>query len=149
MRKITLGVALGALLSAAVGSAPALAAGGAVVTIYKSASCGCCGGWAEHMRESGYAVTEKNVEDMDMVKQMFAVPDDLLSCHTAIIDGYVFEGHVPASDIARVLEQRPTIKGLATPGMPADAPGMDAATGEPYEVVSFDTAGNMKVFARH
>lgn len=149
MRKITLGFAFGALFWAAIGSTPALAGDATAVTVYKSPYCGCCGGWSDHMRQSGYDVTEKTLEDMDPVKQLFGIPDDLRSCHTAVIDGYVFEGHVPASDVARVLDERPAIKGLSAPGMPADAPGMDAATGEPYDVISFDAEGKTTVYATH
>jgi len=102
MRKPLLAFALGAVL-AGFSASPALADGGKSMTMYKSPTCGCCGGWADHMRASGYEVTEKAVDDMDVVKQMFGVPGDLLSCHTAVVDGYVVEGHVPAADVDRLL----------------------------------------------
>jgi len=149
MRRMTLGLAFGALLGGLAVAGPAQAGDAVAVTVYKSPTCGCCGGWADHMRAAGFQVTEKAVENMSMVKQMTGVPDDLLSCHTAVIDGYVVEGHVPASDIARLLDERPAIKGLSAPGMPADAPGMDVGTGEPYDVVSFDGEGGRSVYARH
>lgn len=148
MRKPLLAFALGAVL-AGFSASPALADGGKSMTMYKSPTCGCCGGWADHMRASGYEVTEKAVDDMDVVKQMFGVPGDLLSCHTAVVDGYVVEGHVPAADVDRLLAERPAVKGLSAPGMPADAPGMDANTGEPYDVVTFDEAGATGVYATH
>ena len=83
------------------------------------------------------------------IKQARSVPDHLVSCHTAVVDGYLVEGHVPAADVLRLIRQRPAAKGLAVPGMPATAPGMDQPSGQPYRVVLFGAIGGDRVFARH
>ena len=83
------------------------------------------------------------------MKRMAGVPDDLASCHTARVGGYVLEGHVPADDVKRLLAERPQARGLAVPGMPQDAPGMDIVSGQPYQVVLFGAAGGPQVFSRH
>jgi len=119
------------------------------VEVWKSPSCGCCTGWVEHMRTAGFAVTVHDVDDVQPMKDASGVPGQLASCHTAKVGGYVVEGHVPASDIRRLLSEKPKARGLSVPGMPADAPGMDMATGQPYEVVLFGGDGGDRVYARH
>lgn len=119
-----------------------------MVEVWKSPSCGCCGGWVDHMRAAGFTVKVHDVENMDIVKKVKGVPDALGSCHTALIGGYVVEGHVPAQDVRRLLAERPRAKGLSAPGMPQDAPGMDMNTGQRYDVVLF-SENETKVFAQH
>ena len=119
------------------------------VEVWKSPSCGCCTGWVRHMQSAGFAVTVHDVDDVQPMKDMAGVPDQYASCHTARVAGYTIEGHVPASDIRRLLAERPKARGLSVPGMPADAPGMDGRSGEPYSVVLFGAEGGDKVFARH
>lgn len=119
-----------------------------VVEVWKSASCLCCGAWVDHMTASGFAATVHEVDDVAPIKAANGVPASLHSCHTAMVDGYVLEGHVPAEDVRRLLAERPAAKGLAVPGMPQDAPGMDLNTGEPYRVVLFGTPdGRMRIYA--
>lgn len=138
-------VALAALMTIT-GSALA-DAGKPEITVYKSASCGCCGGWVDHMRANGYTVHAKNVEAMDMVKQMMGVPAALESCHTATVNGYVIEGHVPAEAVDRLLAERPQAAGLAVPGMPIGSPGMEqGGMTEPYAAMVFDHAGRAQTF---
>ncbi len=122
-----------------------------VVSVYKSPTCGCCNGWVEHMEEAGFVVEAHDVSDVATVKQENHVPGGLQSCHTAIVDGYVIEGHVPAEDISQLLAERPDVAGLAVPGMPVGSPGMEIAgnPGQPFDVISFDVDGNMDVFASH
>lgn len=147
------GLALGVLALAW----PGLAGGGpeietaapGEVVVYRSPACGCCGAWAEHLREGGFEVRERNRTDMAEVKAELGVPDDLYSCHTAVVDGYVLEGHVPASDLRRLLAERPDVAGLAVPGMPTGSPGMEGPDPDRYAVVAFDGAGGRTVFARH
>jgi len=130
----------------------ALSAGGvqaADVTVYKSATCGCCNGWIKHMEANGFKVKAQNVSDLDAIKRRYGVTPNLASCHTAIIDGYVVEGHVPASDVKRLLRERPKVKGITAPGMPQSAPGMDAPYKQPYQTLTFDDAGRVQVFATH
>jgi hypothetical protein len=119
------------------------------VTVYKSPTCGCCKLWEQHLQRAGFTVKSVNVEDVVAVKIKHGVAPELGACHTALVEGYVIEGHVPAADIRRLLKQRPNIKGLAVPGMPMGSPGMEGPTREPYNVLSFDAAGNTRVFARH
>lgn len=138
----------GALFGGAVLGGPALA--GPVVEVWKAASCGCCAGWVKHMQASGFDVKVREVEDVDPIKAANGVPQTLHSCHTAVVDGYVLEGHVPAGDVKRLLTERPKARGLSVPGMPQDAPGMDMNTGEPYQTVLFGTPdGTMRVYANH
>lgn len=103
------------------------------------------------MEENGYTVKAEDVENLEAVKRQYSIPPLLQSCHTAIVDGYIIEGHVPAEDIARLLKERPEIIGLAVPGMPIGSPGMEVegAEDEPYDVIAFDAGGNMEVFASH
>jgi hypothetical protein len=124
-------------------------AAGQEVEVWKSPSCGCCKGWIDHMRAAGFAVTAHDVDDVQPAKTATGVPERLGSCHTAKVGGYVVEGHVPAGDVRRLLSERPKARGLSVPGMPADAPGMDMSTGEPFEVVLFGADGGDQVYARH
>jgi hypothetical protein len=118
-------------------------------TVYKSATCGCCKKWVEHMEKSGYKVTAHDVPDVTVYKKRYGVPDTLVSCHTAIVtSGYIVEGHVPADVIDKLVAQAPKdIIGLAVPGMPQGSPGMESATKDKYDIVAFDKAGKTKVFA--
>jgi hypothetical protein len=148
-------IGLGGLAAAAAGAFafPGLFGYGAAkageVLVYKSPSCGCCGQWAKHMRRNGFEVSVKNIDNISPIKERAGVPYDLESCHTAFIGGYVVEGHVPAENIRKMLADRPDIKGLAVPGMPASAPGMDSPENEPYTVYSFDAAGKTRAYASY
>jgi hypothetical protein len=126
---------------------PAASLAGPEVTVWKSPLCGCCGGWIAYMQGRGYKVTVNNVEDLDRYRQMLGVPDSLLSCHTARVAGYLVEGHVPEPAVARLLRERPDIKGIALPGMPVGAPGMDGKPGT-YEVLAFDKDGRSRLFLK-
>jgi hypothetical protein len=120
------------------------------VTVYKSPTCGCCNKWIEHLKKNGFKVEAHNVKDVKPYKIQNGVTPELSSCHTAIIDGYTIEGHVPASDIKRLLRERPKVDGLAVPGMPIGSPGMEQGNHkEKYNVISFDKKGNKKVFSSH
>lgn len=121
------------------------------VVMYKSPDCECCTGWAEHLRKAGFTVSIHKQDDMDAIKEKFGVSEQLSSCHTAIIDGFVIEGHVPAADIDRLLKERPDIVGLTAPGMPMKSPGMQEVGQKPegYSVLAFDKAGNTSLFHRY
>ena len=139
--------ALGITAAVSLGASPAKAAD--AVTVYRSPSCGCCEDWVEHLRANGFTVVVKNVEDVAQAKRRFSVPAQLQSCHTAIVDGYAVEGHVPASDIRRLLAERPRATGLAVPGMPIGSPGMEQGNQrEPYSTILFGPGGQ-SVYARH
>jgi hypothetical protein len=117
------------------------------VLVYKTPTCGCCNGWVEHMRAAGFTVDARDVTDIMSVKVDAGVPGAMSSCHTAIVDGYVVEGHVPADQIERLLADRPDIVGIAVPGMPTGSPGMEGRTPEPYQVLSIGRDGSAGVFA--
>jgi len=121
------------------------------ITVYKSSTCGCCTKWVDHIRANGFAPVVQDEEEMEALKDKLKVPEGVRSCHTAQIDGYLIEGHVPASDIRRLLAERPKTAGLAVPGMPPLTPGMAPPGVDPrdYEVVSFQPDGSTKLFARH
>ncbi|MFL5580662.1 MAG: DUF411 domain-containing protein [Gemmatimonadaceae bacterium] len=120
------------------------------MTVYKSPTCGCCKNWVEHVQAAGFKVTVRDTADVTPIKQQYGVADSLHSCHTAIVNGYVVEGHVPAEDIARMLKERPKIAGLAVPGMPMGSPGMEVGgTKSPYEVIAFTKGGKSSVYAKH
>jgi hypothetical protein len=118
------------------------------VHVYKSPDCGCCTKWMDHLRAEGFAVRATDVPDVTPVKLENGVPLRLAACHTAIVGGYVVEGHVPAADIHRILRERPDIAGLAVPGMPIGSPGMEGPNPEPYQVLAFGARG-VAVFAEH
>ncbi len=124
-----------------------------VVTIYKSPTCGCCGAWAEHMQQAGFQVREVNLSPaaLQQLKAKYGVPPNMVSCHTAIVDGYVVEGHVPAQEVQRLLKERPPVKGIAVPGMPVGSPGMEVPGGQvqPYTVYTFDEQGNAQPVANY
>jgi hypothetical protein len=116
------------------------------ITVWKSSTCGCCGGWVAYMRGKGYAVSVNNVADPDTIKASLGVPEPLYSCHTAKVDGYLIEGHVPEKAVAKLLAERPNIKGIALPGMPEGSPGMDGPPGI-YRIVGFEANGRIRRFA--
>jgi hypothetical protein len=120
------------------------------VAVYKSATCGCCAKWNDHMGKAGFTVTSTDVPDVAAVKDKHGVPAPLRSCHTAVVGGYVIEGHVPADVIKKLLRERPAVVGIAVPGMPTGSPGMEDPTGkrvDSYNVMSFDKSGQTKVYA--
>ncbi len=117
------------------------------VAVWKDPDCGCCTGWVRHMRDAGFSVTVRDTTDMAAIKAARGVPDALQSCHTAVVAGYVIEGHVPAPAIQRLIAEQPAGRGLAVPGMPASAPGMDQP-GEPFDVLLFGPPAGTRIYAR-
>jgi hypothetical protein len=133
--------------SAAKVAAAAPAAQTVEVTVYKSPTCGCCTKWEDHLRENGFHVTSVQREDMNTIKQEHGIPQGLQSCHTALVNGYAVEGHVPADVIRKLLTERPRVKGIAVPGMPMGSPGMEGPHKDEYEVYTFDASGPKDVYA--
>jgi len=120
------------------------------MTVYRSESCGCCGKWITHAQQNQFNIKSVISDDMLAIKAKLGVPEKLASCHTAIVDGYVIEGHVPAEDIKKLLQTKPNLAGIAAPGMPLGSPGMEmAGQKDAYRVVSFDKEGKFEVFAGH
>lgn len=150
------GVALGGTALTALGAEMLAAQQGQAalptMTVYKSASCGCCTLWVEHAQASGFTVRTVNTDDLNTVKREMGIPPRLASCHTVMVGGYVVEGHVPADDVKRLLREKPKVRGLAVPGMPIGSPGMEQGPPsgyERYDVLTFDANGATKVFATH
>ena len=116
------------------------------MVVSKDPSCGCCGAWVEHVRAAGFVVEVVETGDLDAVKARLGVPSNLASCHTAEVGGYVIEGHVPAVAIRRLLDEKPSARGLAVPGMPVGSPGMEVPGSAPdtYDVVLFGPLGQQR-----
>jgi hypothetical protein len=130
---------------------PLLEGGGTPITVYKSKSCGCCAKWVDYLSGAGFSPTVYDQEDMDSIKDSLGVPSELRSCHTAVLDRYLIEGHVPATDIRRLSAGKSKLQGLAVPGMPPGTPGM-APAGAPiegFEVIGFSSNGSRSTFARY
>lgn len=119
------------------------------VTMYKNPGCQCCTKWANHLEEYGFTVTEEPTNQLVSIKADWDVPYSVQACHTAVVGDYVVEGHVPAEDVKRMLEERPDVIGIGVGGMPIGSPGMEGPNPEPYNVYAFDGDGNQTVWARH
>lgn len=119
------------------------------ITVYRVKTCGCCGKWAEHLKQAGFDVTVNIVDDVAKVEGRNRVPEQLRTCHVAFLGPYAIEGHVPADVIKDLLKKRPRgIDGLAVPGMPLGSPGMESPSPQRYEILAFDRKGGISVFAR-
>ena len=141
------GVSVAVVSSQGTKSAPA--AGKPSVAVFKSPTCGCCAKWNEHMTAAGYAVASTDRTDMNAIKDEHRIPSALRSCHTALVAGYVVEGHVPADVVAKLLAEKPAgVVGIAVPGMPAGSPGMESPDGfkTPYQVLAFTKDGQSRVY---
>lgn len=120
------------------------------MTVYKSASCGCCKDWVSYLERDGFTVTAIDTENVNQIKAENGLSEQSLkSCHTALIDGYVVEGHVPANDIRRLLSERPDVAGLSAPGMPMMSPGMGSLEPKGYDVLAFQKDGRSRVFSSY
>ncbi|MGE0705385.1 MAG: DUF411 domain-containing protein [Vicinamibacterales bacterium] len=122
-----------------------------VVDVYKTPTCGCCAKWVEHLQSHGFTVRTTDMTNLASVKASHRIPPHVESCHTAVVDGYVVEGHVPAADVQRLLTERPALSGLAVAGMPIGSPGMELPDVKPqvYDVMAFDKDGSARVFSTH
>jgi hypothetical protein len=141
---------LGLATTAFTVSSPVLAAA-LLMHVYKDPNCGCCEAWVQHVRAAGFVASVTETRTIKRLKDDLGVPKDLHSCHTAEVDGYVIEGHVPAQEIRRLLMERPTATGIAVAGMPIGSPGMEfpGSTPERYEVVLFGPHRRIELFARY
>jgi hypothetical protein len=122
-----------------------------LLEVFKTPTCGCCSQWVEHMRSNGFTVRTTDLNDLSEIKRSRGVPDQVQSCHTGVVNGYVVEGHVPANDVHRLLKEKPAVAGIAVGGMPVGSPGMEVpgTKGQPFNVMSFDKSGAIRVFAKH
>ena len=120
------------------------------VTVYKTRTCGCCGKWVEHLKTNGFTVDVQEVVSTSESRKKYGVPDELASCHTAVVNGYTVEGHVPADDITRLLKTKPKAAGIAVPGMPMGSPGMEqGGRRDSYRTLLFKADGTTSVFQDH
>ena len=119
------------------------------IMVYKSATCGCCKKWVTHLKREGFTVKTKDMKNMNLVKNKFGVERQFQSCHTAKVGKYFIEGHVSASDIKKLLKDKPNIKGLAAPGMPMGSPGMEGHRKDKYDVVAIDKNNIATVYSKH
>ncbi len=147
-RRALLARGIAATAAAVVSPALLRAAAGTPMLVYKDPNCGCCHNWVEIMRTSGFEVSVKDTDDMASIKTRYKVGRNLASCHTALVGGYVVEGHVPADVIRKLLADKPKVLGIAVPGMPVGSPGMEGGAKQAYDVVTFDSAGKTSVFAK-
>ena len=148
---ITGGMAFLFMATGVAAPAPTLARGSAqpLITVYKDPDCGCCKKWIAYLKQHGFRVDARDTDKLADINTSLGVPEKLAGCHTAVVNGYIIAGHVPAEDIARLLRERPKIAGLAVPGMPAGAPGMEGPPPVHYQVIAFDHSGRTKIFANH
>lgn len=137
-------------LFALIGALALPAWAGPTVEVYKTSTCGCCNKWIDHLKQNGFQVVARDVEDVVPYKYRYGVPYGMGSCHTARVGGYTIEGHVPAREIKRLLTERPKgARGLAVPGMPHGSPGMEGFQKDPYEVTLFDGQGRTSAYATY
>jgi hypothetical protein len=136
--------------ASAAADAPVAASNGAPqLVVYKTPTCGCCKAWVDHMRENGFAVDTRDMDDLTPIKAQYGIASEHQSCHTAVVDGYVVEGHVPADLVAKLLTDRPAdVAALVVPGMPMGSPGMEGVYKEAYEVLAVGKDGRSTVYAR-
>ena len=116
------------------------------IVVYQSRTCGCCKKWVSHLKDNGFLVKSEYVDDVSQLKTRMNVPQNLSSCHTAVVNGYIVEGHVPAEAVKKLLSEAPEIKGLAVPGMPMGSPGMEGHYKESYNVMAFDKSGRTNIY---
>ena len=122
---------------------------GKEITVYKPPGCECCAGWAEYLQDNGFRVTVVGTPDMSQIKARYGIGPALQSCHTATVDGYAIEGHVPADDIWRLLAQKPAASGLTAPGMPMMSPGMQSIEPRDYDVLLFGPNGKTSIYSKY
>ena len=120
------------------------------MVVYRSSSCTCCGKWLEHIKSNNFNVKDIVTEDVQTIKNKYGVTAEMASCHTAIVNGYVIEGHVPANDIEKLLKTKPKLAGIAVPGMPKGTPGMEMGSSkDSYNVISFNKDNQYEVFSSY
>jgi hypothetical protein len=150
-RNALMAVAFAAVAALGIVAAQQQRPGAPLLEVFKTPTCGCCSQWVEHMRSNGFTVRTTDLNDLSEIKRSRGVPDQVQSCHTGVVNGYVVEGHVPANDVHRLLKEKPAIAGIAVGGMPVGSPGMEVpgTKAQPYNVMSFDKSGAIRVFAKH
>ena len=143
MKKLIVTLLTGSILTAGLLFIVPQAIATTTVEVYKSPTCGCCDKWVDHMRDHGFTVITKDVGNKEIRKKV-GMSETLGSCHTALVNGYVMEGHIPAPDIIRFLKERPDALGLAVPDMPHGSPGMEGQRVDPYNVLKVNAPGDTR-----
>jgi hypothetical protein len=150
-RKLCLALSILVATAAVAIHAHAQKPAGPSVDVFKSPTCGCCAKWVDHMRNAGFIVHVTDLGDAELqkIKARYGVPASAQSCHTARVEGFTIEGHVPPSEVKRLLQEKPDVVGLTVPGMPLGSPGMEVSgvKPQPYEVLTIDKAGKTKVYS--
>ncbi len=136
-------------VAGALSISPLAYAAAPVIDVYKTASCGCCSAWVEHLKTGGFKVHAHNVEQPGAIRAKFGIGEQYGSCHTGVVNGYAIEGHVPAQSIKKLLKEKPKANGLAVPGMPMGSPGMEGQRKDAYEVLLVAKDGKATTFTRH
>lgn len=151
MKRVWITAIVAVLLSMSGASAQRQAPQGPLVQVYKTPTCGCCANWVKHLQSHGFATRVIDLENLGEIKAKNQVPRQAQSCHTATVDGYALEGHVPAADVKRLLKERPAVLGLAVPGMPIGSPGMEVpgVKAQTYNVMAFDNKGQLTVYSSY
>ena len=124
-------------------------ANGTKVAMFQNPACGCCSKWAAHMENNGFTVETHKTDQLNSIKEREGVTPETAGCHTSMVDGYLVEGHVPAREVARLISERPNVKGITVPGMPMGSPGMEGGRTDRYEVLTIDHEGNTAVFSSY
>ena len=120
------------------------------ITVHRSPTCSCCGKWVEHLKQNNFIVKDIVSDDVQTIKNQYGITKELASCHTAIVNGYAIEGHVPANDIRTLLKDKPDVVGITVPGMPSGTPGMEmGGKKDAYQVISFDKNNQHQVFSSY
>lgn len=120
--------------------------GNPVVTVFKTQACGCCANYVSYLKSQGFNVQVKDMQDITGIKQQYGVPSSMQSCHTTVMGNYVVEGHIPAEAIQKMMVEKPSIKGIAMPGMPSASPGMPGAKSAPFKIYSIQNDGSAKEY---
>ncbi|MEJ7806190.1 MAG: DUF411 domain-containing protein [Telluria sp.] len=136
-------------VAAVLTAAPLAYAAGPVIDVYKTATCGCCTAWVDHLKSNGFKLVVHNVDDPGRIRAKFGIGEQYGSCHTGVVNGNAIEGHVPAASIRKLLREKPKARGLAVPGMPMGSPGMEGARKEAYEVLLVEKGGTARTFTKH
>lgn len=142
-------IKLGAVMTISAFSMLAGIANATTFSVFKSPWCGCCENWVNYLKENGHTVSVKEIEDLSPIKKSSGISEKMQSCHTAVVDGYIIEGHVPVREIDRLLTEKPDVIGLSVPGMVAGSPGMEGGEPEPYNVMVMNMDGSFKIYAQY
>ncbi len=150
MKKVTIGIMIGlmSMILLIAGCSKSVKEGATSITLYKSEMCGCCGLYGQYLEQKDYAVEIKDMPDITPIKDQYNIPQQLRSCHTAVVQSYYIEGHIPKEAIDKLITEKPAIKGIVMPGMPSGSPGMPGAKKEPFVIYAIGNDGKTSEFMK-